>query len=92
MEHSRVLIMNVEVAMRQSCVTMQVNQRGEIKTASGFSKSLLLMGLAIGAGIDAIRDKRSAKQTASELYRLQELLRMCSIAGVLKMCWIAGIE
>ena len=35
-----------------------------------------LMGVAIGSGIDLCRDKRAAKQTASELYRLQELLRM----------------
>ena len=40
------------IASRTSCVSMTVNHRGEIKTASGFSKGLLLMGLALGCGSD----------------------------------------
>jgi hypothetical protein len=46
-----------------SCVTMRVNQRGEIRTASGFSKSLLLMGLAIGCGGDPIADEKKTSVT-----------------------------
>ena len=33
-----------------NCVRMEANHRGQIKTRSGFSKSLLLMGLAMGCG------------------------------------------
>ena len=40
------------IASGNSCVSMTVNHKGEIKTASGFSKGLLLMGLALGCASD----------------------------------------
>jgi len=56
-----------------SCVTMRVNQRGEIKTASGFSKSLLLMGLAIGCGDPTIEVKKTPIATTGNDSKIEEL-------------------
>ena len=49
------------IAEGTNCVRMEANHHGQIKTISGFSKSLLLMGLAMGCG-DASDKKASTTE------------------------------
>ena len=53
----------VLIGSDNSCVTMTVNSRGEIRTVSGFSKSLLWMGLAFGCGGDVETNKTTTQTT-----------------------------
>lgn len=55
------------IAEGTNCVRMEANHRGQIKTISGFSKSLLLMSLAMGCG-----DAADTKTTESNSTQVEE--------------------
>ena len=52
---------------KDTCVTLKANQHGEIRTASGFSRSLLLMGLAVGCSDQANTPSQTTTNTSIDL-------------------------
>ncbi|MAA78170.1 MAG: hypothetical protein CL916_02840 [Deltaproteobacteria bacterium] len=56
-----------------NCVRMEANHRGQIKTISGFSKSLLLMGLAMGCGDTSQKKTNSTNPDNSQVEKPLEI-------------------
>ena len=54
-----------------NCVRMEVNQRGQIKTNSGFSKSLFLMGLAMGCVESSEKNTNPSNPDQSQIERIE---------------------
>ena len=60
------------IADGNNCVRMEPNHRGYIKTSSGFSKSLLLMGLAIGCGDSSNENKNTVNPDKTQIENSME--------------------
>ena len=63
------------IAEGTNCVRMNVNGQGQIKTISGFSKSLLFMGLAMGCGDSSDRKVEPIHENQSQVEKPIENVR-----------------